>query len=118
MIQIRPGVFETNSSSTHSLVMCTADEYQQFKDGELLLSRWDDCLKTLEETRKTLRNDQYYTGPDPDTLDAQELCDQSDGQYQTFLSYMQDTYLDTFEEEYTTPLGERVVAFGTYGFDG
>lgn len=32
---IRRGVFETNSSSTHSLTMCSEDEYEKWIKGEL-----------------------------------------------------------------------------------
>ncbi len=31
--QIRRGVFETNSSSTHSLTMCSKKEYDEFEKG-------------------------------------------------------------------------------------
>jgi hypothetical protein len=37
MKQIRFGVFETNSSSTHSLTICTSEEWEQFLDGKLVL---------------------------------------------------------------------------------
>ena len=33
-ISVRKGVFETNSSSTHSLTMCSEDEFDQWKDGK------------------------------------------------------------------------------------
>ena len=36
MRQVRRGLFETNSSSTHSLTVCSKDEYQRWKDGKLL----------------------------------------------------------------------------------
>ena len=42
--QIRRGVFETNSSSVHSLTMCTGSDYDKWKNGELVWSRWDDEL--------------------------------------------------------------------------
>ena len=35
MIQIRNNVFETNSSSSHSLVVCTRDQYDKFKKLKL-----------------------------------------------------------------------------------
>ena len=35
--QIRKGVFETNSSSTHSLTMCLKSDYDKWANGELLL---------------------------------------------------------------------------------
>jgi len=34
---IRYGVFETNSSSSHSLCVCTKEEYEKFKKGDLVL---------------------------------------------------------------------------------
>lgn len=45
MIQIRPGTFETNSSSTHALVFCTAEEYQKYLNDELLLDIYDETLR-------------------------------------------------------------------------
>jgi len=36
MIQVRLGIFETNSSSTHSLVVCTDEELAKWKKGELV----------------------------------------------------------------------------------
>ena len=38
--QIRRGVYETNSSSTHSLTMCSEEEFEQWKNGELLFYKW------------------------------------------------------------------------------
>ena len=38
--QIRRGVYETNSSSTHSLTMCSEEEFEQWKNGELLFDKW------------------------------------------------------------------------------
>ena len=35
--QIRKGVFETNSSSTHSLVMCLKSDFDRWNNGEVLL---------------------------------------------------------------------------------
>ena len=34
--QIRRGVFETNSSSTHSITMCSGEEYDKWCSGKLL----------------------------------------------------------------------------------
>lgn len=36
MKQIRIGVFETNSSSTHTLVVCTDEELEKWKTGEMV----------------------------------------------------------------------------------
>ena len=37
MIQIRKNVFETNSSSTHSLVICSKEEWEALKNNELFI---------------------------------------------------------------------------------
>ena len=38
--QIRCGVFETNSSSTHSLTMCSEEEFEAWKRGEVLFQAY------------------------------------------------------------------------------
>ncbi len=38
--QIRRNVFETNSSSTHSLTMCSEEEFEAWKRGEVLFTEW------------------------------------------------------------------------------
>ena len=42
MRQVRRGLFETNSSSTHSLTMCSGDEFRRWENGELLFDRWNE----------------------------------------------------------------------------
>lgn len=39
MIQIRQGVFETNSSSTHAVALLTDEEYREYKAGNVWISR-------------------------------------------------------------------------------
>lgn len=51
-MQIRRGVFETNSSSVHSITMCTGSDFDRWTDGELLF--WED-EKNLEQEKKLLR---------------------------------------------------------------
>ena len=34
--EVRRGVFETNSSSVHSLTMCSGEEYKKWENGEVL----------------------------------------------------------------------------------
>ena len=52
MIQIRRGVFETNSSSTHSICVCTEQQYKDFEDGKLYYDCGDDRLITPEEAEE------------------------------------------------------------------
>ena len=49
MKQIRRGVFETNSSSVHSLTMCSGEEYKKWSDGEVLYWGERDKFGTKEE---------------------------------------------------------------------
>ena len=51
MRQIRKGVFETNSSSTHSITICTQKEFNEFKSGLLVLD-WKNTL--IPASQKTM----------------------------------------------------------------
>ena len=44
MIEVRNSLFETNSSSTHSLVMCTNEDFEKFKNGETCLDVYDETF--------------------------------------------------------------------------
>ena len=52
---IRRGVFETNSSSTHSLTLCKQEEYDKWESGELLLCINTGALVTKEEALRDIR---------------------------------------------------------------
>ena len=61
--QIRIGVFETNSSSTHSLTMCSGDDYKKWEKGEILLNENWNIKKqfvTKEEAIQHLKEKGYY----------------------------------------------------------
>lgn len=101
---IRRGVFETNSSSTHSLTMCTEEEYQKWKDGELYISYWDGNFITKEEYEE-----KGYSCTCEDEDDC--YCDIEYYSYSKFWDRIRDEY-ETFHEE-----KNGVVAFGYYGYD-
>ena len=48
--QIRFGVFETNSSSVHSLTIVSKEEYEKFKNDELRMS-WKSKLIDSSDPR-------------------------------------------------------------------
>ena len=98
--QIRRGVFETNSSSVHSLTMCTSSDYDKWKNGELVWSRWDDELVPItDEIKKSMDNDERE-------FLTYDQCDDYD-----YMEY------ETYSESFTTPSGETVYGFGYYGHD-
>ncbi len=93
IVQIRQGVFETNSSSTHSMTITTKEEWLKFKNGELYFNEWEDELTENE-------------------LDSDKENNQS------FNEWEGDEYLETYVTEHTTKSGDEIVIFGKYGRDG
>ena len=98
--QIRRGVFETNSSSVHSLTMCMESDFNKWVTGELVWSRWgDELIPITDEIKKSIEEDER--------------------EYLTYEQFNDYDYIDyeTFEDSYTTPNGETVKSFGYYGHD-
>ena len=83
MKQIRRGVFETNSSSTHSITMCSKEDYDKWESGDVYLndgSGWaslstnkDKQFVTKEEAIEILTNSKYPPKKDLTTLSDDEL---------------------------------------------
>ena len=114
--QIRRGVFETNSSSVHSLTMCSGAEYKKWEDGEILFWKWKDKFGTRDEIIRELKSQSWRSNVNWD--DKDEVDDVfSDEEIQTCEEFFDNDYYETFEERYTTPSGDEVVAFGYYGHD-
>lgn len=127
MIQIRNGVFETNSSSTHSITMCMESDYDKWIAGELYWDRWNEKLvskDTVDKFIKEAKNDFREENPEYIEGDKDWECRFEDYLYydKDFAYYSYDEYCDRIEYEtyvdtFTTPSGEKVVSFGYYGED-
>lgn len=108
MRQVRLATFETNSSSTHTLVIVSKEEFEKWKRGELYLE--DSVMKTkdqvLLDNKKLI--DTYNDG-DVDEFISDERMD-----YESYF----DRDMETFTQEHKTPNGDEVVAFGYFGYDG
>ena len=120
--QIRRGVFETNSSSVHSITMCSGEDYEKWEKGEVLFWKDKDKFGTREEIIEEMKTMTWYDGslryPDVDWEDEDSVYDIfSDEGIRTCEDYFDNDYYETYEETYTTPNGEKVVAFGYYGHD-
>lgn len=111
--QVRLSVFETNSSMTHTLTMCTDSEYKMWQNGELYLHRWKDCFFLAKEVDNELKKDWEEN---KEEYDSYEDFLKENGYY-TYDSFWQNEWLETFDEKYTTPNGEVIHAFGLYGHD-
>ena len=106
MRQIRFGTFETNSSSTHSLVIGTPEQIEKWETGELFINYYDDYatefktkeeLDQMEETEESFYRDEWKNGEEWD--EATE-------------------YLDHDSQIITTPGGEQLSIVCAYGRDG
>lgn len=107
-IQIRRGLFETNSSSVHSLTMVSESDYDKWKNGELVYDRtWDKLIPVTDE--KYLEWKKENEEEDPDWFDYLT--------YEEFFDYDTIEY-ETFEDNFTTENGDVVKAFGYYGHNG
>jgi len=119
--QIRRSVFETNSSSTHSITMMMKSDYDRWHKEHLYLYRdgwgWEfskpveNQLYTRDEAVEFAKRNKYYK--DKEEIDDEILKDIG------FISWDDEgnEYLEGFYEEFTTPSGETIVAFGEYGYD-
>lgn len=114
--QIRTGVFETNSSSTHTLSIMPRKDYERWKSEGLYLS--GNKIYTKEEVINELRkyDKKYEYEPkdysDEDTFDDARMCD-----YEMYDEWLDDEYLEIYVKNYTTESGDEIVVFGKYGYN-
>lgn len=97
--QIRFNVFETNSSSVHSLVLCTKQDYDRWVSGEVVVdfhSRNPIIPVDIEEYEDDKYQDDNFTT------------------YKQWLRMEGETFMRTIK----TSAGEEIVAFGYYGYSG
>lgn len=130
MKQIRRNVFETNSSSVHSITMCLEDIYDKwvndevyFYDSTYKLPEGRDQFFTWDDMLEFMRNELKVDEEDIKALI--EAKENDDGEFTSILHdsdfYTADSYenynddCESYAEVFTTPLGERVVAFGYAG---
>ena len=155
MKTIRNNVFETNSSSTHSLTIVPEEEFEKFKNCDLLLDscafvsaedEYKNVMENLESCENNMSDDYRATYKTELTFEKfkevlSKLC-YSDLSYYHRKGAREDiqthydavkaalgedivTYrtmggeeYETFERHYTTKSGDKIVAFGYYGYDG
>ena len=132
--QIRYGMFESNSSTTHCLWMVSSDTYDEFEKGGYLYVGgkfgWEDGCTPKKDTvySKELvkemikKNYKYYTEIDETNKDEDDIKDEWDDMIRD-ADFISEEWLDnqdcyeTFYETYKTEDGEEVVAFGYYGYN-
>lgn len=147
MIKIRRNTFETNSSSTHSITMCYENDFEKFKKGELFYDRCDNKLVDKDVRIKRLKKDFISSNSEYedhvfhfrgktweygkidevlfDLISNEELEEYVEEGYFDDSYYIPITYdefmngdLETYEEEFAIDGGQKIIAFGQYGYEG
>lgn len=139
MRQVRRMTFETNSSSTHSITICSEETYNKWCDGKVLFGDWNqdfieageltpydyECAKAKYESSKG----KYYKNWEELSAEDQKdytmeyvLKEIKRRNYDEYLTYDEwadrhNNGIETFSKHYTTASGDNIVAFGYYGYD-
>lgn len=137
MYQIRQGVFETNSSSTHSMCICTEEEFANFKDNKAVWNKNNNKITPIDKIPHGYAQrakDFYQKTRTLFMIDWDNLSEEA--QFEFIISQFDQTYagdwlfegktfykdwgtdLERFEKHFSTPSGDKMVAFGEYGYDG
>lgn len=133
---IRNEVWETNSSTSHSVIIMEKNLYDKWKDGGLYYfdnpnyygfeelpknkRPRTDLLYTQEEVLAFYKELEYeYTKEDGETdEEAIEVFIREMGDFVKCDYWFEDEYLETDVNYYTTPGGENIVVTCKYGWDG
>ena len=122
MIQIRQNIFETNSSSIHTMTITDNDTYEKWINGELLYIDEDEYW-CLGNTDFNSEKEDFVSKERAVDLYEQIIKDEYRPDFkEIFKTYSQ--WFDSFDElysyktNYTTKSGEKIVVFGKHGYCG
>lgn len=124
-VQIRTGLFETNSSSVHSCTIASISDYDDWKAGNSMLNLDSGEFVSIEEgRRRNIIDIQSHSYLHASIEDIREYAENGtipasiDPHYLDYITY--DQYYDKTENhddyvEKSSKLG--VVAFGYFGYE-
>lgn len=127
MLQVRQGVFETNSSSTHSITIVPQSEFNEWKNGDTYFNDgwWynstnpikDNTFITKDEAISLVMTSDYLPESNPYEMSEEELDELFADEYSiySYEKFLHDSYLESYVECYTSEHGDNIVAFGKYG---
>lgn len=122
MLKVRRGVFETNSSSTHTMTMCDDDTYTKWMNNEIY---WDNDNDVLVKEDEMFAEIAESYGDDAVT-ELKAMREQSEEtfldslaeySYYTRKSFREAHTYEHFHDKFVTAGGETVHTFGWYGED-
>lgn len=124
MLNIRINTFETNSSSVHTLIMCSKSDYEKWINGELYLDvdkYADDHYKDFVTFEEAKDMDDNFPYPD-----YSKNCEEwyyfskekyVDKRFLTSEEFFENVWYNTFHETYVSDSMDQIEAFGYYGHD-
>ena len=105
---VRFGTFETNSSSTHSITMCSEDTYNKWKDGKVF---YNACQRKFYPVDKVSFEGNKIDEETKWWVDVYNIPIT----YDMYFNLFGDSF-ETYENHYTSENGDKIVAFGYYGY--
>lgn len=138
MIKIRNNTFETNSSSTHSMVIGLRSDIEKWMSGELWYDGEKDVFLTPDQAKEEMikslsEEDKVYFSLS--SIEEKESFLEENYPFSSvesfesdlckeFYLFTYDAYCDWYERletdttYYTTPGGEEIGIICSYGYDG
>lgn len=122
-------IFETNSSTTHSVVVMPKEKFDKWTSGLYCFNGSyygnepkgekpvEGEIYTEEQVLEFL-SDMGYEYDEEYYHSASKYVEDCDVGFISWESWFEDNYLETDKTYYTTPNGEEIVICCKYGFDG
>lgn len=132
MIQIRQGVFETNSSSVHTMTICSKEDYNKWVSGEVLMLN-PDYYKGNKGMKQFLTEDEVkkidlnypYINCSSDYSEKYFYSNKGEQLYIDSIPYITFTqYISSISYEFYSYKEEKningtdVIVFGYHGYSG
>lgn len=143
-VQIRQGLFETNSSSTHTITIADSEDFKNWKNDKVWYSEdnddflpvdkaidaniaiiEEDFLNDGEKLPESFKKAYYETKSMEEAFEKIEEdfeLEYDDLKWESVFYRSRKAWLELnsdyedFDEEYTTKHGDKIVAFGYYGY--
>lgn len=110
---IRYNTFETNSSSTHSCVICSDEIFEKWKSGEVFVDDWNGTFHTREEIKQEFKKENQNLDEDSDDFED-NLHDYIIDNYKSYEDFGNNYEVDV---NYAEVDGVKVVVTCYYGYD-
>ena len=119
MLNIRRNTFETNSSSTHSMVIAMKDDFDKWVNRETLY-----CKDSYSWKKNKFEEGKFYNLNEVNTYIVENNPEYTNNPEELYGDYGLCTYesfcddLETDQNTFTTPNGEVIKTICRFGYDG